>query len=239
MYSLDINFLSDRQLNGENNAALEKTSSKSLAPKGQEPTPLIAGGVFAAVCLAAAGFLFWNASKAKAETQEEIVVVDQQIQQINAQNAKVNELQNRVAVLKDQSVAFVEVLQTKIKPWSAILQEISDLTPSGLKLRSFEQSDGQVLVSGFAQNFTDVNDLTINLQASPLFVSEEIYIVSANLVDNPAELEFSRPVESVEIPQVVEYTIAVTLKDLTDEEIIQTLEEQGARGMAERLKTSF
>ncbi|OKH13787.1 PilN domain-containing protein [[Limnothrix rosea] IAM M-220] len=239
MYSLDINFLSDRQLNGENSAALEKSSSKSIAPNGQEPAPLVAGGIVAAVCLAAVGFLFWNASKVKADTQEEIIVVDQEIQQIDAQNAKVNALQSRVAVLKDQSVAFVEVLQTKIKPWAAVLQEISDLTPSGLQLSSFEQTDGQVLVRGYSQNFTDVNDLTINLQASPLFVSEEVYIVSANLIDNPAVLEFSRPVESVEMPKVVEYTIAVTLKELTDAEIIQTLEEQGARGMAERLKTSF
>ncbi|AFY40064.1 Fimbrial assembly family protein [[Leptolyngbya] sp. PCC 7376] len=239
MYSLDINFLSDRKLNGDNAAQPEKAASKSLAPNGQETPPLIAGGVVAAICLAAAGFLFWNASKARAETKEEILVVDQEIQEINAKNAKVNGLEQQIASLKSQSEAFVNVLQTKIKPWSAILQEISDLTPPTLKLSSFAQTDNQVLVSGHAQNFTNVNDLMINLQASPLFVEEEVYIVSANLVDNPAVLEFSRPVESFEVPQVVEYTVAVTLRELTDAEIIQTLEQQGARGMAERLKTSF
>ena len=239
MYSLDINFLSDRSLNGENAAQPEKSASKSLAPNGQETAPLIAGGAFAAVCLLAAGFLFWNASQAKAKTREEIVAVDQEIQQVNAQNAKLTSLQQQIASLEARSGVFVEVLQTRIKPWSAVLQEISDLTPPSLNLRSFAQTDDQVLVSGYAQKFSDVNDLTINLQASPLFVEDEIFIVSANLIDHPAVLEFTNPVESFEIPQVVDYTISVTLRDLSDQEIIQTLEQKGARGMAERLKGSF
>lgn len=239
MYSLDINFLSDRNLTSDSATAPEKAAAKSLAPAGKEPTPLIAGGAVAAIALGAAGFLFWQTSQAKAETQAEIQAVDQEIQQLNSQDARAAGLQQQIDALKGQSQAFVEVLQTKIKPWSAILQEISDLTPAGLQLNSFEQTENQILMVGYARNFNDVNDLLLNLQASPLFVEDELYIVNANLVDNPAVLEFKRPVESYTLPRVVEFTISLTLSDLTDSEIIATLEEQGARGMAERLKGSF
>lgn len=239
MYSLDINFLRDRDLSDSGAASPEKVASKSSAPPGQEPTPLIIGGVIGAACLAAAGFLFWQESSAQAAIEEEMLVVDQEIQTLTAQGNTVAGLESAIASKKGQSEAFVKVLQTKIKPWSAILQEVGDLTPSGLQLSSFEQTEDQLLIRGFSQSFTEVNDLMINLQASPLFVAEDVYIVSAALVDSPSPLEFSKPVESYDIPQVVEYTISVSLRDLTDSEIIQTLDEQGAKGMAERLKTSF
>lgn len=239
MYSLDINFLKDRNLSSDGSAQPERSAAKSFVPSGKEPAPLIAGGVVAFLCLAAVGFTFWQAAQAKADTQEEMALVDGQLQQLNAQSAKVQSLTQEIEGLKSQSQAFVEVLQTKIKPWSAILEEISDLTPPGLQINSFEQTDNTVLVNGYAKNFNDVNDLMINLQASPLFVEKEVYIVSANLTDNPATLEFSRPVESYNLPKVVDYTISLTLHDLTDAEIIKTLDEQGARGMAERLRKSF
>ncbi|MGB2924142.1 MAG: PilN domain-containing protein [Limnothrix sp.] len=239
MYSLDINFLKDRNLNSDGSAVPERAASKAYVQNGKEPAPLIAGGIVAALCLLAVGFTFWQAAKVKAETQDEIALVDAELQQLNAQSAKIQSLTQDIESLKTQSQAFVEVLQTKIKPWSAILEEISDLTPPGLQLNSFEQSDNQVLVTGFARNFNDVNDLMLNLQTSPLFVEKEIYIVSANLVDNPTTLEFSRPVEAYNLTKVVEYTISLTLGDLTDAEIIKTLEAQGAKGIAERLKNSF
>lgn len=237
MYSLDINFLRDRDLT--DTVVPDKASGGSSAPPGKEPTPLIIGGAITAVCLAGAGFLFWQESNAQASIEEETITVDQEIQRLTAQGNTIEGLEADIAAAKNRSAAFVNVLQTRIKPWSAIMQEVGDLTPGGLQLSSFEQTDDQLLIKGFSQGFTEVNDLMINLQASPLFVEEDVYIVSAALVDSPVPLEFPRPVESFNIPKVVEYTISVSLGDLSDSEIIQTLEEQGAKGMAERLKTSF
>lgn len=280
MYSLDINFLKDRNLTSDSPSVAGKVAAqKSSVPAGQEPLPLILGGAIAALALVGVGFTFWQATQAKAATQEEMANVDGQIQQLNAQSAKAAQLQQEVDVLKGQSQAFVEVLQTKIKPWSAILGEISDLTPPSLRIESLSLAQPEtaptstpgaapapadpnaapppadpaaaapppsapitnnvILISGLSRNFNDVNDFVINLQASPLFASDDIYIVKAALIDNPTTLEFSRPVESYTLPKVVEYTISLTLKDLTDVEIIKTLEAQGARGMAERLKNSF
>lgn len=239
MYSLDINFLKDRNLGGDATSAIEKPSPTSSAPPGQEPTPLILGGVVAGVCVAIAGLLFLQANQAKANTQTEIDSVTQEIQQIDQLNAKIVNLEKNVETLKGQSKAFVDVLQTKIKPWSAILGEVSDLTPPGLQINSFIQTENTVVVLGYARNFIDINDFVLNLQASPLFVEDDVFIVKAVLVDNPAVLEFSKPVESYTLPKVVEYEISLTLKDLSNAEIIKTLESQGARGMAERLKKSF
>lgn len=239
MYSLDINFLKDRNLTSDTPAVAEKASPKTLKPSGQEPLPLIGGGVVAAIALGCAGFIYWQATETKTKTQARIVEVDTQIQQFNAQDARVQQLQQEIDGLKSQSQAFVEVLQTKIKPWSAILEEVSDLTPPALQINGFNQTEDKVLVTGYARDFNAVNDFTINLQASPLFIGDEIFIVKAALVDNPTTVEFKRPVESYSLPKVVEYTISLTLKDLTNAEIIKTLESQGARGMAERLKKSF
>jgi type IV pilus assembly protein PilN len=240
MYSLDINFLKDRNLGSESAGAIDKPSaSRSSAPPGQEPAPLIVGGVVAGVCVAIAGLMFLQANQAKANTQAEIDSVTGEIQQIDQLNAKIVTLENNVKTLEDQSKAFVDVLQTKIKPWSAILGEVSDLAPPGLQVNSFIQTENTVVVMGYARNYIDVNDFVLNLQASPLFVEDDVFIVKAALVDNPAVLEFSKPVESYTLPKVVEYEISLTLGDLTNAEIIKTLESQGARGMAERLKKSF
>ncbi|MEB3224525.1 MAG: PilN domain-containing protein [Synechococcus sp.] len=243
MYSLDINFLKDRGLTKDAPGAIaERIGAKSGPVKGQEPGPLIIGGAVTAVALGVVGFLFFQGNQGKNAVQEEIAAIDQQLQGANAQQARVQQIQQEIDTYKSQSQAFVEVLQTKIKPWAAILREVGDLTPAGLKITSFEQSDNQVLVRGNARTFNEVNDFVLNLPQSPLLQGEEVYIVSANLVDNPVtadQVTFPRPVASFSMPQVVDYTVSISLNDLTNAEVIQTLEAQGARGMAQRLRSSF
>ncbi|BAW96447.1 fimbrial assembly protein (PilN) family protein [[Synechococcus] sp. NIES-970] len=243
MYGLDINFLKDRGLTKEAPGAIAgRISGKPGTVPGQEPGPLIIGGAVAAVALGVVGFLSLLGNQDKARVQEEIAVIDQQLQGANAQQARLQQIQQEIDTFRGQSQVFVEVLQTRIKPWAAVLREIGDLTPAGLRIASFEQTENQVLVRGTARTFTEVNDFVLNLPESPLLQGEEIYIVNANLVDNPVtaeQVEFPRPVASFSLPQVVEYTVSVSLRDLTDAEVIQTLEAQGARGMAERLRSSF
>ncbi|ANV83394.1 pilus assembly protein PilN [Picosynechococcus sp. PCC 7003] len=243
MYGLDINFLKDRSLTKDSSMAIaDRLASKPGVIPGQEPKPLIIGGAVTAAALAVVGLLWFQGNSAKGNVQEEIAVVDQQLQGANAQQARLQQIQQEIDTYRSQSQAFVDVLQTRIKPWSAILREVGDLTPPGLRITSFEQSDNQVLVRGNARTFNEVNDFVLNLPESPLLQGEEIYIVSANLVDNPittAQVDFPRPVASFSMPQVVDYTVSISLNDLTDAEVIQTLDGQGARGMAERLRSSF
>ncbi len=239
MYGLDINFLKDRDLTADSAVSLGTVRGKSSLADGREPLPLIIGGALAALCLLGAGLSWQQAIASQARIQGEIAEVDQEIAALSAKGNTIQSLRQEIDTLKSQSQVFVEVLQTRIKPWPAILREIGDLSPPGLQINSFSQSPDNILVQGFARNFNDVNDLVLNLQTSPLFIEEDTYIVSAALVNNPATIEFSQPVESYTLPQLVEYTVAIAVKDLTDAELIQTLEEQGARGMAERLKRSF
>ncbi|MBV5259677.1 PilN domain-containing protein [Synechococcus moorigangaii CMS01] len=243
MYGLDINFLKDRGLSKDSSTAIaERIGVKAGVTPGQEPGPLIVGGVVSAVALLVVGFLWLQGTQAKADVQEEIALIDQQLQGANAQQARAQQIQQEIDTYQSQSQAFVDVLQTKIKPWSAVLREIGDLTPAGLKITAFEQSENQVLVRGNARTFNEVNDFVLNLPESPLLQGEEIYIVNATLVDNPItteQVDFPRPVASFSMPQVVEYTVSISLRDLTDAEVIQTLDAQGARGMAQRLRSSF
>lgn len=97
----------------------------------------------------------------------------------------------------------------------------------------------QIAVSGVARSFNDVNDFVLTLQRSPFLDSEDVRLVSSQLVDNPTQVEFSDQNNSgleVRLPQVVQYRIEGDLTNLPASELLQDLERTLSVGLASRIQ---
>jgi type IV pilus assembly protein PilN len=97
-----------------------------------------------------------------------------------------------------------------------------------------------VQISGLARSFDDVNDFVLTLKRSPFLEAEETRLLTAELIDNPTQIEFGEGIQSnnieVELPQVVQYTISSQLTDLPASELFQDLERTLAVGLTARIQ---
>jgi type IV pilus assembly protein PilN len=97
-----------------------------------------------------------------------------------------------------------------------------------------------IQISGLARSFDDANDFVLTLKRSPFLRAESTRLLTAELIDNPTQIEFGEGVQSsgieVALPQVVEYTIASQLTDLPASELFQDLERTLAVGLTARIQ---
>jgi type IV pilus assembly protein PilN len=262
MYSLDINFLNDRDERVTDAGPAVKRGGASTSK-----TPFFIGlGVALLLPMAAAGlwlFALWQESA----VQQEIADLDQSLQDLQADLNEVELLNAQIAQIQQQNQALATVFD-EIKPWSAILQDVRGRVPAGVQIASVTQIEqppppppppaaaadptapppvppepppAQVQIVGQAQTFSDVNDFVLTLQQSPFLMPEETRLVTANLVANPASVEIIAPEDvdveiEVQLPQVVEYTIQSTLVDLPTSELLPDLERNLALGLAARIQ---
>jgi type IV pilus assembly protein PilN len=133
MYSLDINFLNDR---------VERPSDMGPAATGvvqDNPVPLYVGvavGVFLPV-LALGLWFFLNAQNAELKREE--AELDSQLAALQAQLSEVETINSQIARIEAQNRALATVFD-RIKPWSAILQDIRDRVPTGVQIDSIQQT---------------------------------------------------------------------------------------------------
>jgi type IV pilus assembly protein PilN len=191
MYSLDVNFLKDRQLDQDaKKTTLVKTPTLALGKNW----PVLAGLGVMVVLPAATASLLWVLNLQTAKTQENIQALEAQIGQLNAQNQRIQEIEKQVTAINDETQALVSVFN-QIKPWSAILQDIRDRVPAGVQIQSIKQEGTskqeektiQLTLTGLARSYNDVNDLVISLQQSDFLSAQKTAIASAELVDLPIQ----------------------------------------------------
>lgn len=264
MYSLDVNFLNDRQ---------DRPSEAGLGrPRGQRQSslPMFLGlVVMVALPALVAGFwLFLQSQNRQLEQQQ--AELDSQLTALNAQLEVINTINTQVGEIEAENQALATVFD-RIKPWSAVLQDIRGRVPNGVQISQIEQvepeataqaapspspspTDGQVIpapttpepppsqinITGYARSFNDVNDFVLTLQRSPFLNSEQVKLVSSELIDNPTSVEFAnRQADNeveVELPKLVEYTIQANLTNLPASELLQDLERTLSVGLATRIQ---
>ncbi|MDB9493741.1 PilN domain-containing protein [Spirulina major CS-329] len=139
MYSLDVNFLDDRVIvSGASAAAQAKKPAHKYS--AQELMPIFIGGGVAVLLLAAAGggygFLYWQTQQAN----NELNVINSQIQALQAQNQRIQELESDINVAQQQTNGLAQVF-ARILPWSAVIEDLRARIPSGLQIRSFSVLD--------------------------------------------------------------------------------------------------
>jgi type IV pilus assembly protein PilN len=239
MYSLDVNFLKDRGLDTTSKAAtLTKKPKQPIAAK----LPILVGAI-AALLFPAATFGYLKKVEAqKAEAEKSIQDIEAEIASINSQNQQIEQIKTQVQAIKQENQALVGVFE-KIRPWSAILKEVSDRTPPGVQIDSLTQSGSgesvQLAIAGTARSYNDINDFVLFLQRSPFFNGQKIILNGASVA--PLSVEIANQDDlpenaSIEIPQGVKYTINTELSNTPASKLIREIENKDSDGIVTRLK---
>lgn len=240
MYPLDINFLKDRGFD-------DAVETESEAPKKPAPIaekiPIVVGGIIA-IALPLLSFNHARSFEAKqAEAESKIVEVEAEIAKRQGENQSLEQMQTQVQAAKTETQALVQVFD-KIRPWSAILQEVSDRTPPGVQVDSLSQSGSgnsiRLQISGSARSFDDVNDFVLFLQRSPFFDRNGIILGNVNTGDLSIDIANQEEIPdnvSFTLPQGVNYDITAQLNNLPPSQLIEELQEKGSIGVLTRLKT--
>ncbi len=233
MYSLDINFLKDRNLDGKTKETLVPESRGSSL---QEQIPLLIGGAVMVIlpAITASSLLVFN--QLSSSTEQSIQELENQLGQLSAQNKNIEEINAKVEQ-NDREIQSLVTVFNQIRPWSAILSELEAQVPPNVRLGSIVQTDSEVTLSGYALNYDDLNDFLLTLQSSPLLDAEKTVIKTASLEDFPLETENIPENLEVEFPQGVKYTITTAISDRPSSELLQDFARTGAAGLVNRIRT--
>ncbi|NES17400.1 MAG: fimbrial assembly protein [Symploca sp. SIO3E6] len=252
MYSLDINFLNDRP-----EYKPPEKEPKAKAPPGAM-TPLIIGAAVGLLVPGLVGAFWWFTGYRTSQLKQEEVVLDQDLQKIEAKKQEIAGIKAQIAQANAEKQALVNVFN-QIKPWSALLQDISDRVPKDVLITEIKQTEEtpkpaageagknaqaqngsqtsnkiiKLEISGNAKSFDKVNDFLLTLQQSPFFDKDGTQLLKAKLVEQPLKLtqEKQKSATNVkyELPKWVEYTIDTNINDLTADDP-QILKELDRKG---------
>ncbi len=263
MYNLDINFLRDR--GGEQSTDMSSSIAQKKEPSIADKIP-IAAGIIVALVAPAITFGYLQTVKAQTATvEEEVTQIESEIADLGNQNKKIEAANAEIQQTQQETAALVGVFE-KIKPWAAIMQEISDRTPPGVQVDSIQQTAGVsatappptetkegeatpppapdptigINLAGVARSYDDVNDFVLFLQRSPFFDSKQVKLNGASTTSFPVEVENTEDLPdnaSLEIPEGVKYTISAQLNNVPSSQLIEEIAKKGSVGLVTRLKT--
>jgi type IV pilus assembly protein PilN len=257
MYGLDVNFLKDR---GEQVTEAQPRSTTNYGGS-ESMTPLYAGiglGLLLPL-LALGGWWFLNNENQKltarqAELTTELDGLKAKLKEVDALYAKTKQINTDT----DNLVAVFD----HIKPWSAILQDVSNRAPGGVRLSSVVQSAdtpppgaaaaaaaapnaSAVLLAGSADGYDAVNDFLLTLKSSPFVDPKSLTILKASLVEDSTDVTVetidnpnsqTKPTVDVKKPEVVAYEIKAVLNNTPAPEQLSQLESLGANGLVTRIQ---
>jgi type IV pilus assembly protein PilN len=241
MYSLDINFLRDRGLDqsADSGISLAQKRQPSMADK----IPIAAGVIMALVFPAMTFGYLKTVTAQTATTEQEIQQLESEIADLGNQNKKLEAAEAEIEKAEAEIGALVGVFE-KIRPWAAILQEVSDRTPLGVQVDSIQQIEEEGAISinlaGIARSYDDVNDFVLFLQRSPFFEANNIKLNGATTTEVELEVENEKdlPINaSLVVPSGIKYDISAQLNNVPSSQLIQEIDQKGSVGLVTRLKT--
>ncbi|MEM1392259.1 MAG: PilN domain-containing protein [Cyanobacteria bacterium P01_H01_bin.150] len=246
MYSLDVNFLKDRP-GGPGQGNQGETKKKAAIPAGGM-TPIYIGVAVALIFPALLGLGLLYVQSQNASIDEEIAKLEGEKAKLESKLGDIKQKEAEIAAIKTETQALVSVFD-QIRPWSAMLQVLRDRIPARVKIESVKQIPpeksrdgsaanlaGGIEITGTARSFNDVNDFLLSLKQSPFFKSSEGKIVTAQLIDGPLPDNIPDGV-IYEPPKIVKYTIVSQLSDVPASELMRELEQRGAVGLVNRIRS--
>jgi type IV pilus assembly protein PilN len=248
MYSLDINFLKDREILPKNS---DKKRSRIAIPTG-DLTPVYVGMAIAVFFPALLGTGWWFLQTKNGELEQNVAQLEQENQKLEAQIGNINKIKEETSKVKGETQALVTVFD-QIRPWSAMLQQLREGIPTAVQIENIKQiapvaptqgepapnPAGTLEITGYARSFNDVNDYLLSLQQSRFLKATDSRIVTAELIDAPIQPGAVTSINGVTIkpPQVVKYTIKSGLSDVPASELMRELEQKGTVGLVSRLRS--
>lgn len=138
MYSLDINFLRDRPEYKQDEPA--KVSTKKGSGSVKDQLPLIGALLFAlGINVVVMGAWWWSTNENNKLTTVQ-TTLDQEVTKLNTEATAVKVINTETDKVTAEYQALAGVFD-QIKPWSAMLQDLSSRTPAGVKIAKIEQID--------------------------------------------------------------------------------------------------
>ncbi len=138
MYSLDINFLRDRPEYKQDEPA--KVSTKKGSGSVKDQLPLIGALLFAlGINVVVMGAWWWSTNENNKLTTLQ-TTLDQEVTKLNTEATAVKAINTETDKVTAEYQALAGVFD-QIKPWSAMLQDLSSRTPAGVKIAKIEQID--------------------------------------------------------------------------------------------------
>ena len=133
MYSLDINFLKDR--------APDDISTPEAPKQPIDIKEYIPAGIGLGVGLIVPGLVFlvlMFIQGQEANLTKQIAELEKQDKQLQGKIADIQKLKKETTAVQDQTQALVTVFD-RIRPWSAMLRDLRDLTPGNIQVETIQQ----------------------------------------------------------------------------------------------------
>lgn len=246
MYSLDVNFLKDR--NSEVVRSSQTTTITLAGDDFQKQMPLYIGAGVMVLLPALAGLGVLLINWQKGEAQANIQQLETELAQRQGEQQKIQEMQAKAGAAHQEADGLIDVF-SQIKPWSALFQEITNQLPPEVQLESIQQEGSVLTLSGFASNYGALNDFMLTLQNSQFLQASKTKLMTANAAALPVtgegttaqtggteELAIEPGTSTVLIPAGVKYTIQTEITNTPDKQLITALIRNGAAGLVARFK---
>ncbi len=221
MFTIDINFLKDRQA-GEGAGETQPIADVQW---------LIGGGIAAAVFLLGSLGAYFYFNNQNNRLQEQLAQLTAREQELDKQIAEIKKSEAEIVSIDQQTQQLLTLFVGDV-PSSALLQDIRERTPLNVKIESFTQLDKKVTLQGqaaatsaTASAFDQVNDFMLKLQESPYLAANGVELKSAKL---------SPPQKDVAV-DVAQYQVELTLTPSTALELEQELQRSKSEGIISRI----
>jgi len=212
MYSIDINFLRDRE-------APEQASAGQTMQIADSQF-LIYGGVAAFLALAiAGGYYFYvdsnlqQALQLKAQRDAEKIKLDSELAEVQGAQAGLAQIE---AKTNELLTLFVGQL-----PTYAILSDFSRRTPDTIQINNLAENARAIQIDGSARDYKALNDYFLLLKSSPFLDPEKTRLTSATL--------------GTEANATVKFSIQTAVTTKRADELLKELQEAEATGLLVRL----
>lgn len=216
MYSLDINFLNDRETATEAEQEQQPLADKQF---------LIGGGAIALVAIAAAAGAYFFLQFSSQGLQEEFATLSSKEQALDAKLKELASAEQSVKAIDDRTNALVQLFVSSI-PKSAILQDLRERAPGSVQIANIDQSGKGLRITGVATSFDEVNDFLLLLQASPYLDNQKTKLNSARLRAESKDVKVT----------LVDYEINSSLVEKSASELLPDLQKSGSEGTVTRIK---
>ena len=137
MYSLDINFLNDRP---DYKPVATKSPAKKSSGGAKDQLPIYGALLFAFGVNAAVLGAWWWATNENTNLATQQAAIDQELATLNTQANTIKAINAETDQVTAEYKALAGVFD-QIKPWSAMLQDLSARTPAGVQIGKIEQID--------------------------------------------------------------------------------------------------
>lgn len=227
MYTLDINFLSDRAASEFQGVERQPIADSQF---------LVYGGAVAIVSIALVGGAFFFLNSANEGIQKEIATLTAKEAQLNGKVKALEEQEKQLQAVKGRTDQLLTLFIGNF-PVSAIADDIRKRTPTTVQVKSINQasvaaspqspsqSGSTVSLDGTATNYNELNDYLLLLKASPLLDSEKTKLVSSTLQQATADKNLT----------LVDFQIQTAVTSKSPAELLPELQRTGADGLVARV----